>query len=214
MGVGRLGGCEEIGRVQGCGASEGSAVSNIFRVRVVGGIVLVPGFLVIRIVLLSVVDATRRLGVGRADWTPPGPHIRFDEIDTVVPDGLVVPLQQYKGIGILLQRPHINLNTHILTSFQGSCHQRTSARTDDGYDNSTIRIGSRLALLDPVVQCPSNRTLIPGIFDRVFLENFIGYTLEIDRQWLEWSLKIVLISGTKAIERCQNWLFGLQISHV
>lgn len=170
--------------------------------------------MVIEIVLLGVVDATRRLGVGWADGTPPSPHVRFDEIDTVIPDGLVVPLQQYKCIGILLQRPHINLDTHILTGFQCSRHQRTSARTDDGYDNATIRVRGRLALLDPVVQCPGNRTLIPCIFDRVFLEHFIGYTLEIDRQGLEWSLKIVLISGTKAIEGGQNWLLGLQISHV
>lgn len=123
-------------------------------------------------------------------------------------------LEQYIGVGILLERPHVNLDADLLAGFEGSGDERTAAGSDDSHHNPTVRIGGGLTLLDPIVEGAGNGPFVPSILDGVFLKDLVRDAFQIDGQGLEGCLKIVLVSGAENGESIWNRLLVLQITHV
>ena len=48
------------------------------------------------------IDLTHSISIGLSDWSTPGAHVRFDEVDPAVPLTLIVSLEQDEGIRVLL----------------------------------------------------------------------------------------------------------------
>jgi hypothetical protein len=71
-----------------------------------------------------------------------------------------------------------------------------------------------LLLVGPVSQSLRYGALIPLIFNGVFLKDLIGDALQVDSQWLERGLKVVLIACAKSLDGRAWGLPLLQIPNI
>jgi len=78
-------------------------------------------------------------GRGFGMWACPCAHVGLHEVNAVLPNRCIVPLEEHVCVGVLLDGPHIYLNAGFSACFKRARDERSSASTSDSADNAAIR---------------------------------------------------------------------------